>query len=160
MKLKTLISVVTALTITIFGISYSFAANNNIASDAAQGIRNIVGGAENVIENTAGGLTNGMRNGMATMDNTIDNGMTTMDNSTKNDTDYTASGSMTTDNNNYTATRTATTRTAATGNDTFLGMGATAWTWLVMSIVGITTIALVWYYGKERENNYNRNDNY
>lgn len=149
MKLKTLISVVTALIITIFGISYSFAANNNIASDAAQGIRNIVGGAENVIENTAGGLTNGMRNGMATMDN-----------STENDTDYTASGSMTTDNNNYTATRTATTRTAATGNDTFLGMGATAWTWLVMSIVGITTIALVWYYGKERENNYNRNDNY
>ena len=149
MKLKTLISVVTALTIVIFGVSYSFAANNNIASDAAQGIRNIVGGAENVIENTAGGLTNGMRNGMATMDN-----------STENDTDYTASGSMTTDNNNYTATRTATTRTAATGNDTFLGMGATAWTWLVMSIVGITTIALVWYYGKERENNYNRNNNY
>lgn len=149
MKLKTLISVVTALTIVIFGVSYSFAANNNIASDAAQGIRNIVGGAENVIENTAGGITNGMRNGMATMDNT-----------TENDTDYTASGSMTTDNNNYTATRTATTRTAATGNDTFLGMGATAWTWLVMSIVGITTIALVWYYGKERENNYNRNDNY
>lgn len=160
MKKLTIIALITALAVLLFGIS-SFAANN-IASDAVNGVRNVVGGAENVIGGAAGSITNGIRNGVSDVDNSTDNTMGTMNNN-RNTTGNTM-GTMTTDTNNnggYNATRTATTRMATTGaTGTFLGMGATAWGWLIMAIVGIVTVALVWFYGKERELNYNNNDNY
>ena len=148
MKKITLIGTITILAILLFGIS-SFAANN-MATDAVNGVRNIVGGAENVVEDAAKGVTGTVREGVSGVENTARNTM----------------GSMTTDRNNggYDATRTTTTRMATNigNNATFFGMGATAWTWFIMSIVAIVTIALVWYYGKERELNYNNNndDNY
>lgn len=143
MKRFTLIAITTIFAVLLFGIS-SFAANN-IASDAVQGVRNVVGGAENVVGGAINGVTNGVRSGVNGIENTTNNTANNM------------KGSMT--NNNYNATRTATTRTAtnATGN-TFLGMGATAWGWFIMAVFGIITIALVWYYGKERESNYTHND--
>lgn len=156
MKKVTLIAITTILAVLLFGIS-SFAANN-IASDAVNGVRNVVGGAENAVEGAASGIANGVRNGMSAVGNTMENAGDTM------------KGSMTSDTNNgdYDATRT-TTRSATTtrmgtntGSATFLGMSATAWTWFVMAAVGILTIALVWYYGKERETKYSNsnNDNY
>lgn len=140
MKKIRLVGLFTILAVLLFGIS-SFAANN-IASDAVHGVRNVVGGAENVIEDAAKGITGGVRSGVNGLENT-----------TKN-----AAG--TTNNGAYNTTRTATTRMATNGgnNGTFLGMGATAWGWLIMAIVGIVTVALVWYYGKEKELNYNHND--
>lgn len=147
MKKIRLVGLLTILAVLIFGVS-SFA-TNNIASDAVNGIRNVVGGAENVVGGTVGGVTNGVRSGV-----------TGTENATKN----TAGATMTaTNNGTYNTTRTATTRAATTGaRGTFLGMGATAWGWLIMAIVGIITVALVWYYGKERELDYNHNkdDNY
>lgn len=143
MKRITVIAIMTILAVLVFGIS-SFAANN-IASDAVNGVRNVVGGAENVVGGAISGVTNGVHNGVNGIENT-----------TKN-----ATGTMTTNNantTNYNATRTATTRTATNTTGKFLGMGATAWGWLIMGIVGIVTVALVWYYGKERETRYNHND--
>lgn len=162
MKKITLIGLFTVLAVLLFGIS-SFAANN-IASDAVNGIRNVVGGAENAIGGAAAGITNGIRNGVSGVENVTENTIGTMTTNRNNATGNTM-GSMTTDTNNgggYNATRTATTRMATTGaTGTFLGMGATAWGWLIMATVGIITVALVWYYGKERELNYNHNsDNY
>lgn len=146
MKRFTLIAITTIFAILLFGIS-SFAANN-IASDAVQGVRNVVGGAENAVEDAASGVVNGVRSGINGVENTTNNAGNKMQ------------GAMTTTNNNdgYNATRTATTGMATNNANKFLGMGATAWGWLIMAIVGIITIALVWYYGKEHESNYNHND--
>ena len=44
------------------------------------------------------------------------------------------------------ATRTS---TAATTENTFMGMNATAWTWLILGIAAIAIIALVWYYSAQ-----------
>lgn len=148
MKKIRLVGLLTILAVLIFGVS-SFAANN-IASDAVNGIRNVVGGAENVVGGAVGGVTNSVRSGV-----------TGTENAARNTTGATMTG---TNSANYNTARTTTTRTAAnTGTrGTFLGMGATAWGWLIMAIVGIITVALVWYYGKERELDYNHNkdDNY
>ena len=159
MKRITLIAIATIFAVILFGVS-SFAANN-IASDAAHGIGNVVGG-----------MTNGIRNGISAVGNTLqgnDNDtMTTRNNNNNEPTgNNNRNGAMTTDTNNggYNANRTATTRAATTRmgtttSDTFLGMNATAWGWFIMAVVGIVTVALVWYYGKERETSYNHDDNY
>lgn len=144
MKRFTLIAITTIFSVLIFGIS-SFAANN-IASDAMQGMRNVVGGAENAVGGAISGVTNGIRNGV--------NGV---ENATKN----TGNKIAGTTNDGYNAARTATTRAVTNTSGRFLGMSATAWGWFIMAIVGIITVALVWYYGKEHESNYNHNnDNY
>lgn len=147
MKRITLIAITTIFAVLLFGIS-SFAANN-IASDAVEGVRNVVGGAENVVGGAISGVTNGIRSGVSGVENTAHNAGNTMQ------------GAITTTNNNngYNASRTTTTRMATNaGSNTFLGMGATAWGWFIMAVVGIITVALVWYYGKERESGYNHND--
>lgn len=145
MKKITLTAIITIFAVLLFGIS-SFAANNNIASDAVEGVRNVVGGAENVVGDAISGISNGVRNSIDGVENTVSNTGNKMQ------------GTMT-NNNGYNAERTTSTRMATnTGSSTFLGMGATAWGWLIMAIVGIITVALVWYYGKERESSYNHND--
>ena len=147
MKRITLIAITTIFAVLLFGIS-SFAANN-IASDAVEGVRNVVGGAENVVGGAISGVTNGIRSGVSGVENTAHNAGNTMQ------------GAITTTNNNngYNASRTTTTRMATNaGSNTFLGMGATAWGGFIMAVVGLITVALVWYYGKERESGYNHND--
>ena len=131
--------------------SYCFA-NNNIAQDAANGVRNVVGGAENVVENAGSGIVNGIKSGVNTTENTAGSMMHSVTNTTN--------GMLTSDNNgNYDATRTATTRSATTTTGgTFLGMNAITWTWIIMAILGVATVALVWYYGKQNEIRYNHND--
>ena len=72
-------------------------------------------------------------------------------NNTKKDTNNNTAMGMT--NTNYTATR-----TAATDN-TFMGMNATAWTWLILGIAAIAIIALVWYYSTQlQSSNYDNKD--
>ena len=152
MKKKTLF--ITFLTIiAVMFLSISSFAENNMASDAVQGVRNVVGGAENVVEDAAKDIAGGVREGISDVENTGED-MTRTDN-----TQQMQGGAMTSDDNNggYTATRTATT---GTGN-TFLGMNATTWTWIIMAIVGIAIVALVWYYGKQNElTSHNHDDNY
>lgn len=123
----------------IFVSSYSFAANN-IGQDAVDGIRNFVGGAENTIENAANGVISGVRN----ITDDTENVLSDNDNMR----------SMTTQDGDYTATRT-TTRTATTNNNSLMGISSTMWTWIIMTILGVATIALVWYYSKQFTKNYN-----
>ena len=152
MKKVTIVGIITIFAVILFGVS-SFA-NNNIASDAVNGVRNIVGGAENAIEGAASGITNGVRNGMSAVGNTMQNAGNTMQGSMTNDNR---------DNNNYNATRTTTTRTidANKTTRTFFGMGPRAWSLFTLATLGIITVGLVWYYGQQKELNYNDNeDNY
>lgn len=163
MKKISLIAITTIFAVLLFGVS-SFATDNNMATDAMQGVRNVVNGTGNVVGGAVGGMTNGIRNGMSAIGNTFDMTGDEMDDDMAT-TDTNNGGAMTTDTNNggydatRTTTRTATTR-AATDNGNFLGMSDTVWVWFIMTAVAIATVGLVWYYAKERENNYNHEDNY
>lgn len=145
MKKKTLIATITTLFVLIFCISYSFAANN-IGQEAVDGIRNVVGGAENVVEDAAGGIAGGVRNGVTGVKDTaenVTNGAMTSDN---------------TNNGNYNAARTTSTRMSTNEANTFLGMNGTTWAWIIMAVVGIIIVGLVWYYGKQQESSYHHNN--
>ena len=136
----------------VYCFTFCFAADdNNGLEKAADGVRNVVGGAENAIENGAKDIANTSKNATGDMEkgaNNATNHAGTENNNT---------GAATTNNNNnndgnngnngYVATRTA------TGDATFMGMNATAWTWLVIGIAAIAIIALVWYYGTQLRNN-------
>lgn len=151
MKKKTIIVIVTVLSVILFGISYSYAANN-IGEQAVEGTRNIVGGAENVVEDAANGIANGVKNVVRGSENTASDVMNSAGRMINN-------GAMTTDNNsnNYTATRTSTTN----DNATLFGMNSTTWAWVIMAILGIAIVAIVWYYGKQNETKAKHNrDNY
>ena len=152
MKKTTFITIITIFAVLLFGVS-SFADNNNnnIAQDAVDGVRNVVGGAENAIEGAVSGIGNGISNGMSAIGNTMQDAGNNM------------RGGMTTDTNNgnnYDATRTTTTRTIATNNDTntILGMGPRAWSLFILASLGIITVGLVWYYGKQNEIRYQHDD--
>ena len=143
MNKKFFITIATIFSIILFGITYSFA-GNNMGEDAAEGVRNFVGGAENVVEDTAKNVGEGIRTGITDVKDAAQN---TTNNMTKNNNN----------NNSYNATRTSA-RTTNTGNS-FLNMGATAWSILIIAILGIITVALVWYYGKQNEINVHHNNN-
>lgn len=128
----------------IFSFTYTFAANG--LESAADGVRNVVGGAENMIEGAAKGVSNTTKD----MTGGIENGARNVTGDTRNTT-----GALSTHrNDNYTATRTATT------GGTLMGMNGTAWTWVILAIAAVSIIALVWYYSMQLTgNNYsNRND--
>lgn len=128
----------------IFSFTVCFANDNNMLQDATNGIRNVVGGAENTVENAAKDITNTSKN----MTNAVENGTNRTENAVTNHNQMGTS-------NNYNATRTSTGTTA----NTFMGMSATAWTWLIMGIAAIAIIALVWYYSMQmRSTNYDDKD--
>ena len=156
MKTKTLFAIIISLAFILFSTT-SFATNNvmgdmgnnigngmqNVLTGAGNGIRNVVNGAGNIVEDMAGGIGEGINDMTNGNENTFRGGMMTD-----------------TNDNNYDATRTAT--TVNTANDTFLGMNATAWGWLIMAIVGALIVGFVWFYGKQHEDGYNpkHDDNY
>ena len=151
MKKKIYISIVAIITITLFSFSYTFANNDMTAVD---GIRNVVGGAENVVEDAGRGLVDGVRNITSNGENAMGNASSDIGNTMQNAGNG-ISGSLSTDNNNYNATRTTTRSAVDTNEGTFLGMNSTMWTWLIMAIVGIAIVALVWMYAKQNNNSYN-----
>lgn len=119
--------------------SFTLCFANNGLQDLADGAKNIVGGAENAIEdgvkdisNKSKEMTGSMENGANEVGNTVTSSMT--DGRDGIDT-------------GYTATRTA------TDTNTFMGMNATAWTWLIIGIVTIAIVALVWYYSMQFNHN-------
>ena len=114
--------------------SFSFCYANNGLQDAADGVRNVVGGAENAVEGAAKDISNASKDATGKMEQ----GANDMVNNNRNN-----NMSNNNNDNNYTATR-----TAATDN-TFMGMNATAWTWLIMGIAAIAIVALVWYYSMQ-----------
>lgn len=133
---KMLISFI-IFTICVFSFSLCFANDSqNMLEDASNSAKNTIKGAENTIGDTAKNITEGIENG------TKDTADSIMDN-TKNAV-----------NNTYVATRTS----ADVTNGTFMGMNATAWTWLIMAILGVLIVAMVWYYAKQK-NSSNIDDN-
>ena len=148
MNKKFFITLATIFSIILFGITYSFA-GNNMGEDAVEGVRNFVGGAENVVEDTAKGVGEGIRTGITDVKDAAQDTTHDMTRDNRN-------------NGNYSAARTSAS-TTSTGNS-FLNMGATAWSLLIIAILGIITVALVWYYGKQNEINvnhsHNNDDNY
>ena len=144
MKRKIYIAILTVFTILAVSCSYCFA--NNTTSSAVDGIRNIVGGAENVVEDVGKGVSEGIKN-------VTDAGKNTMENMTSG---KNVQNTRTTNNTNYTATRT-TARTTSAENT---GINSTMWTWIIMAIVGIVIIALVWMYAKQNNTYNNKNNNY
>lgn len=150
MSKKLIITTCILIASIIFSFSICFANDaSNMLEDAANGVRNVVGGAENAIENAAGGVSNTAKNATEG----VENGMNKASNSVSN-----TMSSATRDNNgSYTATRTAIDEGAAT----FMGMTATAWTWLIMGIAAIAIVALVWYYSSQlRTSHYDDNDRF
>lgn len=134
---KKLLMASTIIIMAIFSFSACFA--NNGLQDAAQDVRNVVGGAENAVEDAAKGISNASKDATGKIEEGANNvGNAMMNNNGIND--------------NYTATRTS-------ANNTFMGMNATAWTWLILGIAAIAIVALVWYYSMQmRSSNYDRRD--
>ena len=136
------------LIVAIFSFSVCLA--NNGLQEAADGVRNVVGGAENAIEGAAKDVSNASKDATGKMEEGANNIGNAVMNTTNQATNYNRSATA---NNNYTATR-----TSATDN-TFMGMNATAWTWLIIGIAAIAIVALVWYYSMQvRSSDYNGRD--
>ena len=133
----------------VFSLSFSLCfatdATNTLkdaGNDMVNGVRDAVGGAENAIEDGARDLSNTSKNitgGTENMAHDATNGMGNIAGTAKNGVSYTA------------------TRTSAETGSTFMGMNATAWTWLIIGIAAIAIVALVWYYGNQLHNNYDNN---
>lgn len=139
MKTKTLVSFIIALMVSIFSVSYTFAAGN-----FQNGVRNVVGGAENVVEDAGSAIgrtvqsgVNTLGNGARDMGSMVQNTMTTNNNS-----GYTANGG-------YTTTRTATT----TSSDD-LASSTTMYTWVIIGVTAVGIGVLLWsYFAQNSKNN-------
>ena len=144
---KKLLTGAALLIIGVFSFSVCFA--NNGLQDAANGVRDVVGGAENAVEGAAKDISNASKDATGKMEQGANNvGNAIMNNDHHNRDDRTDGR-----NNDYTATRTAATDT------TFMGMNATAWTWLIVGIAAIAIVALVWYYSMQlRSSDHNGRD--
>lgn len=145
---KLFISLTVLLTI-IFSFSICFATDG--LKDAADSVRNAVGGAENAVEGAVKDMTDASKNATSHMENAANNiGNTIMHNGNNNDTAKDTNNNVR--NDGYVATRTST-------GSTFMGMGSTAWTWLILGIAAIAIIALVWYYSMQLNgSNHDRNN--
>lgn len=148
MKVKAFLATIIATLFIIF--STSCFATNDMANTAGNGVRNVVNGAGNVVEgatrgagNVIQGIAGGIGQGMSNIGNGIQN-MTQGDMANDNDRN---------NNDGYTATRTSA-MTNSASNGTFLGMNGTTWSWVIMGILGVSIIALVWFYGKQHEDGY------
>lgn len=123
-------------------------AENNMLQDAGNSITGAAQGATNVVQGALSGVGNMIGNGAQSIMNTADN-MTTDDTTgteQNNGMNEDVNAGMTERNadEDYTATRTS---TDATGE--FLGLSATAWTWLIIAIAGALIVGMVYFYGKQ-----------
>ncbi len=139
MNKKLIISTCILLINIFFTFSMCFADDaTNMLEDATDSVRNVVGDVENAVEDAAGDVTNSTKNATEDMEeeaNDVSDSVTNTMGTTDGETN----------DNSYTATRTSTDAEAPT----FMGMTATAWTWLIMGIVAIAIVALVWYYANQ-----------
>lgn len=153
-KLFAIFAIIIAI---VFSFSVCFAAED-VLKDAANTVRDAVNNTEDAVEGTMNNAGNAIHDTTEKAENTMENAGNTVrntGNTLEKDAKNTTSKVTNTNNNGYTATRTAT-----NGNATFMGMNATAWTWLILGIAGIAIIAVVWYYSTQitSENNHSRRD--
>lgn len=113
----------------------------NIAEDVKNGVSGAINNVEGTSRNTVEDISNGSKNVTGSMENTMGNAGNTV---TEGITNNSGNMSNNMNNNTYSATR-----TSADGTTTFMGMGATAWTWLIIGIAALAIIAAVWYYSMQ-----------
>lgn len=132
---RKIFSIILILSLLISICSFSFA-----ATEALNSTKNAVMNVGNAIGNGVKDVANGATNlGKDAVNTTKSAGNSIVG----------ATSSMNKDGMDYTATRTAT-------SNNVMGLSSTAWTWLILGIVGIVIVALVWYYGAQYEHrNYN-----
>ena len=155
MKSKTIFLIIVFSIVTLFStVCFAEEMMNDMmegAENAMKGVENTMEGAGNFVEDTASGMANGVKDGMNDVGNAMGNmGASVMDTMDMND-----------NNDNYTAQKTAT--TGYPNESTFLGLNSTAWTWIIMGIVGAFIVGLVIYYNTQKDynGNHTRNrDNY
>ena len=155
MKTKIIVSsIVLTLIISLFtNICFAENEDTNMMDDA----QDMVNGASNFVEDAASDIGNGIADITEDVGNTVSDIGDTMMDTFDMDNSVNDNYIIYSDNNNgYTAQRTATTTNM---NNSFLGIGSTAWTWLIMGIAGIAIIGLVWYYGQEHEYSTSHHDN-
>lgn len=130
----------------IFSFSICFA--NDGAKDVVNDVRNVVGGAEKAVEDAGKDISNASKEATGAMEKGANNAGNDMKNETRN-----VESSMR-NTGSYNATR-----TSANAGNTFMGMNATAWTWLIIGIAAIAIVALVWYYSMQlRSSDYDNRD--
>ena len=135
----------------IFSFTICFANDGgNMVQDAANGVRNAVGGAENAVEDATKDISNGVKNVTNSVENGAQGVTNGVENSAKNATNKIEGATQNTMNSAYNATRTS----VDANSGTLMGMNATAWTWLIMAISAIAIVALVWYYGTQRNSSH------
>ncbi len=107
----------------------------NFVNDTKTGLQNMGNGIKNVVQD----VTNAAKDVKNDMTNTENNVENTMDN------DGMAMGGTT--DGGYTATRTDSTTSGYTANNTMV--------WVILAIAGAIIIALVWYYSMQTEDRNN-----
>ena len=146
MKNKILISTLMLVLCFTFFSSYSFA--NNTMQSAGNAVKNAGNAIGNAAAQTGNTLVNGTRNLLTDAENM---GNTVM-NDTKNMATDNTNAIYDTNNDDYTAQRTAVTNTG------LFGMSNTMSTWLILGIVGAIIVGLIWYYGAQYEHRDYNND--
>ena len=141
----------------IFSFSVCFAAEN-VLKDAANTVRDTVNNTEDAVEGAMHNAGDAIKDSTEKTENTVENAGNAIENTgntVEKDMHNTTARGTTINNDTYTATRTST-----DGAATFMGMNATAWTWLILGIAAIAIIAVVWYYSNQltSENNHSRRD--
>lgn len=134
---KILLSIILIVAV-VFSFNTCFADDNstmldNMGNNIKNAVNNVQNGVEDAARNISGASKDATEN-IAQKANSITNELTDGDN-----------------NANYNAARTAT-----NNNNTFMGMDANVWTWLIVGIAAIAIIALIWYYmaGLRSSDNY------
>ena len=113
------------------------------ANNMGNSIKNGVSSVTNTVVDGTQNLAKDVRNGVGKLENGIEGALTMDTNTTTN-----TNGTMNT-SDNYTATRTATTR-AATDDTGLFGIDtSTMWVWTIVAIAAIGIIGLVWFYGSQ-----------
>lgn len=121
----------------IAALTFSFASTGHeIVDDTKNMIHDVESKADELGNKAENGINNMKESIKNTTDNVVDdtkNSINTMEN------DY---DSRYVPNSDYSVSR-----TSSLSNDaTYLGLGSTAWTWLIGTVTAIGVIAIVWYY--------------
>lgn len=140
----------------IFSFSICFA--TDAVTDVSNAVKDTMNNAGNAVKGTMENAGNAIKDSTEKTENTMENAENSVENAgntAKKDVGNAVSQTTTRNDDTYTTTRTST-----NGSTTFMGMNATAWTWLILGIATIAIIAVVWYYSMQitSENNDSRKD--
>ena len=139
---KKVFILVSLILVTVFSFSVCFANDaTNMLENAGNNVKNAVGDVQNATEDAArniSGATKDATENVAQKANNVGNEFIDGDNGDE-----------------YTTTRVA---ADTTNNNTFMGMDANTWTWLIVGVAAIAIIALIWYYTMQLRSSDNHRD--